>query len=139
MNENNTTQNNTETGFLTVRVSTAGGAVPLEGAAVNIRGGDVEDSSVIYALSTNSDGLTPTVPLDTPPRSASEAPQYTVPPYAVYNVDVFAAGYAPAFFHNVPIFSGINSVQPAVLLPEIENETHTNDQHVNEIPGGTYL
>ena len=64
-----------EIGYLTVRVSTAGGAIPLENAAVNIRGGDVDDSSVIFALSTNSDGLTPTVSLPTPPRSASEAPQ----------------------------------------------------------------
>ena len=139
MNQNYTAQVKGETGYLTVRVSTAGGAIPLEGAAVNIRGGDVDDSAVIYALSTNSDGLTPTVALEAPPRSASETPQTSVPPYAVYNIDVFASGYAPAFFHNVPIFSGINSIQPAVLLPEIENENHSNDQHINETSGGAIL
>ena len=127
-------------GFLTGRVSTAGGAVPLEGAAVNIRGGNVDDSSVIYALTTNSDGLTPTVSLPTPPRSASQTPQDTTPAYAVYNVDVFAKGYSPAFFNNVPIFEGINSVQPAILLPEIENSPYDNSQYVTETPnGGDYL
>lgn len=123
-----------EIGYLTVRVSTAGGSIPLENAAVNIRGGDIDDSDVIYALTTNSDGLTPTVSLPTPPRSVSEAPQNTVPAYAVYNIDVFAKGYAPAFFHNVPVFSGITSVQPAVLLPQIENQTQNNPQHVVETP-----
>lgn len=136
MNQSTPSPSNSEIGYLTVRVSTAGGAIPLEGAAVNIRGGDIEDSAVIYALTTNSDGLTPTVSLETPPRSASETPQNTVPPYAVYNVDVFAQGYSPAFFHNVPIFSGINSIQPAVLLPNIEQKQYENPQHVVETPAG---
>lgn len=125
-----------ENGYLTVRVSTASGAIPIEAAAVNIRGGDIEDSSIIYALSTNSDGLTPTVSLPAPPRTASEEPQNSIPPYAVYNIDVFAEGYSPAFFHNVPVFSGINSVQPVILLPFIENAKYDNSQHINESPLG---
>lgn len=130
----------TDVGYLTVRVSTAGGAIPLAGASVNIRGGDVSDSSVIYALTTSSDGLTRTVSLPAPPRSASQAPQNEQPTYSVYNVDVFASGYYPAFFHNVPIFSGINSIQPAVLLPEIEGARFDYSQNVNETPtGGDYL
>ena len=124
----------TDVGYLTVRVSTAGGAIPIENAVVNVRGGDINDSDVIFALTTNSDGITPTVSLPTPPRSTSEAPQDSVPAYAVYNVDVFANGYAPAFFHNVPVFSGINSIQPAVLLPKTENDINTEAQHVTETP-----
>ena len=125
----------TEVGYLTVRVSTAGGAIPIANASVNIRGGNVDDSSVIYALTTNSDGLTPTVSLSTPPRSASESPGSETPPYAVYNVDVFAQGYAPAFFNNVPLFSGINSVQPAVLVPEYSGNRTNPAQNVNETGG----
>ena len=121
-----------EVGYLTVRVSTARGAIPLEDAAVNVRGGNIEESNVIYALTTNSDGLTPVVSLPTPPRVNSESPQETQPNYAVYNIDVFADGYAPAFFHNVPVFSGITSVQPAILLPSIENSTTDNSIHVTE-------
>ncbi len=102
-------------GYLTVRVSTANGAIPLEGASVNIRGGNVDDSSVIYALTTNSDGLTPTVALSAPPRSSSLTPYENTPPYATYNIDVYAEGYEPVLFNNVPVFSGINSVQPAIL------------------------
>lgn len=121
MTGNDTSTNDREVGYLTVRVSTAGGAIPLENASVNIRGGSVDDSSIIYSLLTDSDGLTKTVALSAPPRSASQSPQDKTPPYAVYNVDVYAKNYAPAFFHNVPVFSGINSVQPAILVPTIEN------------------
>ena len=134
---NTQTEGFTEVGYLTVRVSTAGGAIPLEGAAVNIRGGNVEDSAIIYALVTNSDGLTPTVSLPTPPRSASETPQNTTPAYAVYNVDVYAKDYIPAFFNNVPIFSGINSVQPAVLVPEVENSRVNSPRITTETRNGT--
>ena len=127
-------------GYLTVRVSTASGAIPLEGVAVNIRGGDVDDSAVIYSLTTNSDGLTPTVPLAAPPRENSQSPSLDVPAYAVYNLDVFRDGYSPAFFHNVPIFSGINSVQPVILLPLIENSTQDVSENVIEAPiGGDYV
>lgn len=117
MTPNIKTPNADGIGYLTVRVSTAGGAIPLEYAAVNVRGANIEASDVIYSLSTNSDGLTPTVPLPAPPRSTSTSPQTAEPSYSVYNVDVYAKGYVPAFFNNVPIFSGINSVQPAVLVP----------------------
>ena len=139
MTQNQQNPGYTDVGYLTVRVSTAGGAIPLENAAVNIRGGNIEDSSVIYSLTTNRDGLTPTVSLPTPPREASEAPQFTDPIYAVYNVDVYAGGYVPAFFNNVPIFSGINSVQPAVLVPEVENSTVNSPILIDEsvsIEGG---
>lgn len=116
-------------GYLTVRVSTAGGAIPLGNASVNIRGGAADDSAVIYSLLTNSDGITPTVALETPPRAASAIPQDTAPPYAVYNVDVYAMGYAPAFFHNVPIFPDVNSIQPAILVPTLENARYDASQH----------
>lgn len=104
----------------------------MEGAAVNIRDGDIEASAVLHSLTSNSDGLTPTVSLPAPPRANSSSPQSDVPPYAVYNIDVFAKGYSPAFFYNVPVFAGINSIQPAVLVPKLENAEHEMPQNVNE-------
>ena len=134
MRANDTGSEKNDVGYLTVRVSTAGGAIPLENASVNVRGGSVDDSSIIYSLLTNSDGLTRTVALSAPPRSSSLTPQDQTPPYAVYNVDVYAKGYAPAFFHNVPIFSGINSVQPAILVPTIENAQYGSSSNYPDIP-----
>ena len=134
MKANDTSSEKNDVGYLTVRVSTAGGAIPLQNASVNVRGGSVDDSSIIYSLLTNSDGLTRTVALAAPPRSASLTPQDQTPPYAVYNVDVYAKGYTPAFFHNVPIFSGINSVQPAILVPTIENAQYDTSRNYSGMP-----
>lgn len=136
MTENNIDAAKREVGYLTVRVSTAGGAIPLADASVNVRGGSVDDSSLIYSLLTNSDGVTKTVALDAPARSASEIPQDVSPPYALYNVDVYAKGYIPAFFHGVPVFSGINSVQPAVLLPTVEGAQYDAARHYSGILRG---
>lgn len=105
-----------EKGYLTVRVSTARGAIPLEGATVNIRGNEADFSEVIYSLLSDRDGKTPRVALSAPPAKNSAAPGDPTP-YATYNVDVFKDGYTPIFFHNVPIFSGVTSVQPAVMVP----------------------
>ena len=99
-----------------VRVTTARGAIPLGDAQVRIRREDPQDSGILYALRTDRDGLTKKVTLPTPPLSNSESPQGGVP-YATYGVDVFKEGYAPLSFQNVPVFPGVVSVQPAVMVP----------------------
>lgn len=106
-------------GYLTVRVSTARGAIPLSGATVNIRGGDEDLSTILYSLISDGDGKTPNVALPTPPMENSEAPGGAAA-YATYNIDVFKEGYLPLYFHNVPIFPSVISVQPAVMVPETD-------------------
>ena len=112
-NENRTPR---ELGYLVVRVSTALGAIPLENATVNIRGTTRESSGILYSLLSDRDGLTARVSLPTPPRSASDTPGGP-PPYSSWNVEVFKEGYIAAKFLNVPVYSSIVSVQPAVLVP----------------------
>ena len=107
------------TGYLIVKVSTARGAIPLEGASVIVRGAERDESGVLYSMRTNRDGQTERISLPTPPRSASEAPGYERP-YAVYGIDVFLDGYVPISFENVPIFPSILSIQPAVMVPTPE-------------------
>ena len=108
-------------GYLTVRVSTARGAIPLSGAVVNIRDGE-DTSTVLYSLISDNDGRTEQVSLSTPPAENSEAPGGAAA-YATYNIDVFKEGYIPLYFHNVPIFPSVISVQPAVMIPATENLT----------------
>ena len=106
-------------GYLIVKVSTARGAIPLEGATVNIRSGDREDSGILLSRRTNRDGQTEKITLPTPPRYTSQSPSATVP-YSTYHIDVFQDGYIPLSFHNVPIFPSIVSIQPAVMIPATE-------------------
>ncbi len=117
----NPSEVNTSTGYLVIKASTARGAIPLEGASVNIRGGEAEQSGILFSLRTDRDGKTEPVALPTPDPALSASPNRGTP-YASYHVDVFKEGYIPLFFHNVPVFPGIISVQPAVMIPSAEGE-----------------
>lgn len=113
---NQAPQNTDSVGYLLVKVTTAQGAIPLEGAVVHLRGGTPETSGVIRSLTTNRDGQTEKISLPTPPIANSETPNGGIP-YAVYHLDVFKEGYLPLSFENVPIFPSILSIQPAVMIP----------------------
>lgn len=116
---------NESIGFLTVAVKTANGALPIENASVVIYGHSELDensvplenpSDVIYSLKTNRNGLTERVALQTKPKELSEVPG-NLYPYLSYNIFVTADGYYDSSYINVPIFQGINSLQPVNLIP----------------------
>lgn len=108
-----------ELGYLIVRVSTALGSIPLENATVHIRGNTADFSGVLYSLLSGRDGLTKKVALPTPPKALSGAPG-SVAPFSTWNIDVSKEGYIPVSFQNVPVYSQVVSVQPAVLVPRTE-------------------
>ena len=120
MNPNTDIRDAQSTGTLIIKVSTARGAIPLEGAAVSIRGGSPETSGIIYSLTSDRDGLTGKIALPAPDRSLSSTPGGP-PPYSLWSIDVFKEGYVPVSFQNVPVFASVVSVQPAVMVPISEN------------------
>ena len=125
-------------GYLTVMVSTARGAVPLEGATVNIRADSRESSEILFSLLTDRDGKTPKVALRTPPIENSEFPSGKEA-YYTYNIDVFKDGYVPLYFHNVPIFPSVLSVQPAVMVPIDANAPYDAQMNIEGPSEGLIL
>ncbi len=124
----------TGTGYLIVQVTTARGAIPLEGAKVDIRSYEPEDTSapetrgdVIASLTSGRDGNTPRVSLPTPPRAVSESPG-NIRPYALYQAEVTLDGYFAQAYIGIPIFDGITAIQPAVIIPLPENGTNSVPQ-----------
>ena len=120
----------TGTGYLIVQVTTARGAIPLEGAKVDIRSYEAEDTSapetrgdVIASLTSGRDGNTPRVSLPAPPRAASESPG-NGRPYSLYQAEVTLDGYFAQTYIGIPIFDGITAIQPAVMIPLPENGTN---------------
>ena len=111
---------NTGMGYLIVKVSTARGAIPLEGASVSIRGASPENSDIIYSLRTNRSGATERVALPTPSRLLSQSPR-DIRPYALYSIDVFSRGYGALALPQVAVFDSVTSIQPAVLIPLPDN------------------
>lgn len=114
MAENNPI-NYTDTGVLVVAVTSAGGALPVEGALVTVRGADKDDAGVFGAVYTGRDGKTPNIVLPTAPASQSASPGI-LQPYAAYNIEVNKAGYYPQSYLGVPIFAGNTSIQPVNLI-----------------------
>lgn len=107
-------------GFLKVRVSTARGAIPLQGAKVAVRGTTADNSGIIALLTTDSGGLTPTIALPAPAKAESESPG-NVKPFSEYNLEVSLDGYQTQYHYNLPIFATITSVQSTDLVPLLEN------------------
>ncbi len=111
-------------GYLIVRVTTARGSIPLEGARVNIRDGagtvSGESGDLLFSLVTNASGNTERVALPAPPRSDSVTPGNTKP-YASYHLEVFMEGYYTHQYLGIPIFEGITAIQPADMIPRSED------------------
>lgn len=111
-------------GYLIVRVSTARGAIPLEGAQVDVRSNPPDLTNgrgdVIASQISGRDGRTAPLPLFAPPRSQSMQPGSSTP-YSTYTVEVFLEGYTNQTYQNVPIFDGVVAIQPAILIPLPEN------------------
>ena len=117
---------NTGQGILVVHVTTARGAIPLEGALVNVRQDAPDENGirgdVIAALTTGTDGNTEPLTLPAPQRSQSLTPNHGAEkPFSTYHVEVQLEGYYTQNYANVPIFDGIAAIQPADLIPLPEN------------------
>ena len=105
-------------GSLSVRTYTAGGAVPIPDARVRILGAQRENESVLYSLVTDSDGKTEKIYLPTPPLELSETPDPTSSPFALYNLEIDAAGYYPKRIYSVTLFPSTESILPIALIPD---------------------
>jgi hypothetical protein len=111
-------------GYLIVHVTTARGAIPLEGARVSVRRSDPTTNApkgdVIASQASGRDGNTPALALPAPPRANSQHPG-NQKPYEPYHIEISLEGFFKQSYANVPIFDGIAAVQPADLIPLPEN------------------
>lgn len=111
-------------GYMIVRVTTARGAIPLEGAIVAVHNYAPEFESgrgdIISVYKTNSSGLTERFTLPAPPRELSLSPGRGKS-YETYNLSVTKSGYYQQFFSGVPVFEGITAVQGADMIPLPDN------------------
>ncbi len=116
------------TGGVRFFVSTGSGAVPLEGASINIQN---EQGDGVAAVYTDQNGLSPEVWLPAMPTEASETPG-EVRPYNVYNADVILFGYSDESYLKIPVFEGIVSLQSVTLLPLPEGGAPDGDFNVHD-------
>ncbi len=106
-------------GRLTVKVTTARGMLPVEGAAVTVSQTPQNGGAKIITLETDQSGTAAEIELPAPPRYKSESP---LPPdddeevMAKYDIFVSAEGYADAVIKNAAVFDGVTSIQNVDML-----------------------
>ena len=114
-------------GKLVFQITTAGGAIPLEGAEITLRASrsasDGNGGEVMAGLFSDSNGKSEVLTLPAPARMLSLEPARdgAPVPYALYNADVKLRGFYSQSYIRIPIFDGITSIQRASLIPLPEN------------------
>lgn len=113
-----------DTAVLRVAVTTALGAQPLENALVMVSTAPDESGSrqLLYAVRTDSGGMTPPMTFSTPPRENSLSPDGGIP-YALYTVEAALDGYVPLTALHIALFSGVPALLPVALTPLPEYES----------------
>lgn len=117
-----------DTGYFRANVTSLGSARPIQGAKITIS--DINNpEDVVEELTTNADGQTETISLQTPPLEYSMMPEANQP-YSVYNVHIEAEGYEPQDISGAEILSGQTALQNAELLPIAQTEPGSEELFV---------
>lgn len=109
-----------ESGYITLAVRTAGGALPVENAVITVK-----DSSgaILYVVFTDKSGRTPSLIVPAPPKANSSSPNTGEPPFYTYQIDTDKQGYVSVRNLSVPVYPNITSIQSVELLPIAEGQT----------------
>ena len=129
LQNNNAPQFEDGTGGLQVNVTTLRRLYPVKNALVTVFTGDRNNMTVIETDTTDESGKSGVFKLKAPEKSESQQPETDGNlPYATYNVSVRSDGYVEQIAMNVPVFSGVISVQGIDLLPVTAAGGHTGPQ-----------
>lgn len=106
-------------GYLTIQARTAHDAVPIADVYIQI----LDDAkNTIYEMTTDANGETQTVPLETMDKSFSLNQYYTGTPYVSYSVLAQKAGFNTISVLDIPILDGETAILPIALVPMQERQ-----------------
>ena len=123
-----------QTGFITVNVTTATGSFPVPGAEVMISRITDSGDTVLYRYETDESGQTPLSSLPSAELANSLSSTSPGPDYTLYNVTVSSEGYYPLVSLDIPVFTGITSRQPMVLIPLTASSEAGTNEYVPNCP-----
>ena len=120
-------------GGLQVNVTTFGRLYPVKDALVTVFTGDNDNKNILETSSTDESGKSDIFKLKTPPSfDSQQAKTNSEPPYSKYNISVKSDGYVEQIAFNIPVFSGVVSVQGIDLLPISAAGNHLSPQIIQE-------
>lgn len=109
---------NSERGSLKIQAYAADQSFGIGSARVMVFVELPSGNIAVFDGLTDVDGITQTISLPAPPRSLSQspAPNGARLPYSVYSIYVEHPDFVREVFTNVPVFSGVESIQPVRML-----------------------
>lgn len=110
------TDNDNEKGGLVAIVTTFRGIYPVKNANVTIFTGNIDDKQIISTDKTDVSGRTGVFMLNAPLKELSRQPDRNALPYASYNMLIEADGYIDNIHLNIPVFSGVTSLQGSDMM-----------------------
>lgn len=110
-------------GYIKAEVTTGSGAVPIGNAVVLITKKVNGKNYLLKMLITDESGSTETVALPAPNASFSETPDPSEKPFADYYISAYADGFYAENDMEVPVFSGVKSIQPIALIPKASDDS----------------
>ncbi|MDE5946266.1 MAG: hypothetical protein K2G63_03005, partial [Oscillospiraceae bacterium] len=123
-------------GWISVDVRTGENASPVQGASVIIT--SIADGNLIFKATRTTDesGQIKKIALPTPSVKLSMDSENNIKPYSTYDINVYADGFFRERSIDVPVFSGITSVQQfnMVPVPLYMSENDENITYYNQEP-----
>ena len=107
----------TDRGYILVNVRTGDDSSAVEGASVEVTAVVDGKRLILASGATDSSGVSPRFSLPVPDIEHSQSPGSAERPYNLFDVSVYAEGFFRARSVDVPVFSGITSVQNFNLVP----------------------
>ena len=108
----------TTTGSLLGIVTAVRSLYPVNNAKVTVFKGDYPQMDIIDTDLTNESGRTKIFNFKTPEKALSLEEANTKIPYSTYNMLIEADGYIKNIHLNIPVFSGVTSLQQSNLILE---------------------
>ena len=101
-------------GYLMIQTRIANDAIPLEGVQIRILD---DQGNRIYDLTTDENGETPMISLETVDASLSLDPNYAGTPYVGYDVLAQLQGFQSLYVAGIPIYEMQTAILPLTLIP----------------------
>lgn len=104
-------------GYIVVNVRTGDDSEPVASASVEVTAIVGGERLILASGVTDESGAAPRFEVPVPDISFSQAPDSSVRPYSLYDISVTASGFFNSRSVDVPVFSGITSVQTFSMIP----------------------
>ena len=124
-------------GGLLAVVTTVDRLYPVNNAKVTVFSGSLDNMQIIDTDFTDNSGKSKVFSLPTPQKQLSLESENTQLPYSTYNMMVTSEGYLDNVHLNIPVFSGVTSVQGSNLMLKetaginMENNIYDESQKYN--------